>query len=62
MTYHANDITSIEGTANNTTVAINSKINGVNNTITFDFIGTFEKYIFKTVVYNYIVSSQYYLF
>lgn len=54
--YNVNNIISIEGSARNTNVVINSKINGVDNIVTFDFIGTFEKYIFKTVVYNHIVS------
>jgi hypothetical protein len=53
------NIISIEGAARNTNVVINSKINGVDNILTFDFFGTFEKYIFKTVVYNYMVTNKF---
>ena len=55
MKYSVNNIISIEGAAMNTNVVINSKINGIDNNLAFDFIGPFEKYIFKTVVYNHLV-------
>ena len=51
------DVVSMEGDASNNVLNLTTMLKDIRKSINLEFANAYEKYVFKTIVYNHLVNN-----